>query len=140
MIHAQQEIGSCGTNDGLIGEPRLIQKSLHPFCNFLADHIKNNCLETYINVNVHFFVADDCSGKTGARNQQDRLEQKEVFERADNFIKAANEYLEEISENKEQIEISKFYERLPNPTLIAIDEFLNDEIYYRYKDKNRKFQ
>lgn len=39
--------------------------------------------------------------------------------------------LEEIFENREQIEISKFYERLPKPTSIAIQEFLDDKIYYR---------
>jgi DNA-directed RNA polymerase subunit K/omega len=39
--------------------------------------------------------------------------------------------LEEVFENREQIEISKFYERLPKPTLIALQEFLDDEIYYR---------
>ncbi len=36
--------------------------------------------------------------------------------------------IEEIQENKEQIEISKFYEKLPNPTLIAIEEFLDDKL------------
>jgi len=39
--------------------------------------------------------------------------------------------LEEIFENREQIEIAKFYERLPKPTLLAIEEFLEDKIYYR---------
>ena len=39
--------------------------------------------------------------------------------------------LEEIFENREQIEISSHYERLPKPTLKAIDEMLNDKIYYR---------
>lgn len=39
--------------------------------------------------------------------------------------------LEEIFENREQIEISKYYERLPKPSLIAINEFLEDKIYYR---------
>ncbi len=39
--------------------------------------------------------------------------------------------LEEIFENREQIEISKFYEKLPKPTLIAINEFLEDKTYYR---------
>lgn len=48
--------------------------------------------------------------------------------------------IEEVTENKEQIEISKFYERLPNPTLIAIEEFLNGEIHYHYNDKRRKRQ
>lgn len=39
--------------------------------------------------------------------------------------------LEEVFENREQIEIAKYYEHLPKPTLIAIQEFLNDQIYYR---------
>lgn len=39
--------------------------------------------------------------------------------------------LEEIFENREQIEISRFYERLPKPSLISIQEFLDDKIYYR---------
>ena len=39
--------------------------------------------------------------------------------------------LEETFENKEQIEISKFYERQPKPDLIAIAEFENGELYYR---------
>jgi DNA-directed RNA polymerase subunit K/omega len=40
--------------------------------------------------------------------------------------------IEEVMENKEQIEISKFYERLPNTTLIAMEEFLNGEIHVSY--------
>jgi DNA-directed RNA polymerase subunit K/omega len=39
--------------------------------------------------------------------------------------------LEEIFENREQIEISKFYERLPKPTAIALEEFKQGKIYYR---------
>lgn len=42
-----------------------------------------------------------------------------------------NDNLEEVFENREQIEISKHYERLPKPTLIALEEFLNDKIYFR---------
>ena len=42
--------------------------------------------------------------------------------------------LEEIFENREQIEISKFYERMPKPTAMAIEEFMNGEIYNRYKE------
>jgi DNA-directed RNA polymerase subunit K/omega len=42
--------------------------------------------------------------------------------------------LEEIFENREQIEISKFYERMPKPTSMAVEEFQNENIYYRYKD------
>jgi DNA-directed RNA polymerase subunit K/omega len=43
--------------------------------------------------------------------------------------------LEEVFENREQIEISKFYERLPKPTLIALEEFHENEIYYRNPSK-----
>lgn len=39
--------------------------------------------------------------------------------------------LEEIHENKEQIEISKAYERMPNPALLATKEFFEEKIYYR---------
>ena len=39
--------------------------------------------------------------------------------------------LEEVFENREQIEVSKFYERLPKPALIGLEEFLNDELWYR---------
>ncbi len=42
--------------------------------------------------------------------------------------------LEEVFENREQIEISKFYERLPKPTLIAIQEFMEGKVYYRMPD------
>lgn len=42
-----------------------------------------------------------------------------------------NDNLEEVFENREQIEISKFYERLPKPTLIALQEFEEGKIYYR---------
>lgn len=51
---------------------------------------------------------------------------------------SSNDNLEEIFENREQIEISKHYERLPKPTLIAIDEFLNDKVYYRNPSKEQQ--
>lgn len=43
--------------------------------------------------------------------------------------------LEEVFENREQIEISKHYEKLPKPSLISIQEFLEDKIYYRNPGK-----
>ncbi len=46
--------------------------------------------------------------------------------------------IEEVQENKEQIEISKFYERLPNPSIIALDEFQRNEIVYRYPTDEKK--
>jgi DNA-directed RNA polymerase subunit K/omega len=44
--------------------------------------------------------------------------------------------LEEIHENKEQIEISRAYERMPNPALLATQEFLEDKIYFRKNDND----
>ena len=46
----------------------------------------------------------------------------------------SSDTIEEIQENKEQIEISKFYEKLPNPAIIATEEFINNELSYRYKE------
>lgn len=43
--------------------------------------------------------------------------------------------LEEVFENREQIEISKFYERMPKPTSIAVDEFLEGKILFRKPDQ-----
>jgi DNA-directed RNA polymerase subunit K/omega len=44
--------------------------------------------------------------------------------------------LEEIHENKEQIEISKAYERMPNPAILATQEFSEDKIYHRRADND----
>jgi len=46
--------------------------------------------------------------------------------------------LEEVFENREQIEVSKHYEKLPKPTLISIQEFLDDKVYYRNPVKEVK--
>lgn len=42
--------------------------------------------------------------------------------------------IEEVQENKEQIEISKFYERLPNTAIIATQEFMTGDMHWRYQD------
>jgi len=48
-----------------------------------------------------------------------------------------SETIEEIQENKEQIEISKFYEKLPNPTIIAINEFLEGRLESRQRHQSK---
>jgi DNA-directed RNA polymerase subunit K/omega len=58
---------------------------------------------------------------------------KELVDKLDEFA-TYNDSLEEVFENKEQIEVSKFYERLPKPTAIAVDEWLNDKVYFRTPD------
>jgi DNA-directed RNA polymerase subunit K/omega len=46
--------------------------------------------------------------------------------------------LEEVFENREQIGISSYYERLPKPTLIAVEEFLNGKVYHRNPEKETR--
>ena len=55
---------------------------------------------------------------------------KELVDKLDEFA-TYNDSLEEVFENKEQIEVSKFYEKLPKPHAIAVEEWLNEKIYYR---------
>ncbi|CAA0240528.1 conserved hypothetical protein [Tenacibaculum maritimum] len=55
---------------------------------------------------------------------------KELIEKLDEFA-TYNDSLEEVFENKEQIEVSKFYEKLPKPTAIAVEEWLKGNVYHR---------
>ena len=55
---------------------------------------------------------------------------KELLEKLEEFA-TYTDSLEEVFENKEQIEVSKFYEKLPKPHAIAIEEWLNERIYFR---------
>lgn len=55
---------------------------------------------------------------------------EELIEKLEEFA-THNDSLEEIFENKEQIEVSKFYERLPKPHQIAVQEWLEGKIYFR---------
>jgi DNA-directed RNA polymerase subunit K/omega len=55
---------------------------------------------------------------------------EELHQKLEEFA-TVSDTIEEVHENKEQIEISKFYERLPSPTIIALNEFLNDQLDYR---------
>ena len=48
-----------------------------------------------------------------------------------------NDNLEEVFENREQIEISRYYERLPKPTLLATQEFIEGKVYYRNPAKEK---
>ena len=51
---------------------------------------------------------------------------------------SCNDNLEEVFENREQIEISRYYEKLPKPTLIATQEYLEDKVYYRNPAKEKE--
>ena len=49
-----------------------------------------------------------------------------------------NDISDEIFENKEQIELARYYEQLPKPTLLSIQEFLNEQIYFRLPEEKAK--
>jgi len=62
---------------------------------------------------------------------------RELVDKLEEFA-TYNDSLEEIFENKEQIEVSKFYERLPKPHALAVQEWLDDKIYFRNTEDDIK--
>ena len=60
---------------------------------------------------------------------------KELIDKLEEFA-TYNDSLEEVFENKEQIEVSKYYEKLPKPHAIAVQEWLTDKIYYRNTEED----
>jgi DNA-directed RNA polymerase subunit K/omega len=94
-----------------------------------------------IDPNVHARDIHSLANRTGnaykslnviaARARQLSQElRNELHKKLEEFA-TVTDTIEEVHENKEQIEISKFYERLPNPTIIAFQEFMDDELEYR---------
>lgn len=65
------------------------------------------------------------------RANQVSMEIKEELNRKLEEFANYSDNLEEVFENREQIEISRFYERMPKPTLIALEEFESDQLYIR---------
>ena len=74
----------------------------------------------------------------GKRANQISVEMKQDLEKKLQEFASYNDNLEEVFENREQIEISKHYEKLPKPTSIAIQEWLDGEIYFRYTDEKNQ--
>jgi len=64
---------------------------------------------------------------------------KELIDKLEEFA-TYNDSLEEIFENKEQIEVSKFYEKLPKPHALAVQEWLKDKIYYRNTEEDSQVE
>ena len=74
----------------------------------------------------------------GKRANQISVEIKDELKKKLEEFSSSSDNLEEVFENREQIEISRFYERLPKPTLIAAQEFAEDQVYYRNPLKENK--
>ncbi len=72
-------------------------------------------------------------------NQINITMKEELHNKLEEFA-SHTDSLEEIHENKEQIEISKAYERMPNPSLLATQEFMEDKVYHRKNEENDLFQ
>ena len=93
---------------------------------------------------------DDLAAKTGnlyksinviaARSNQMNAKLKEELHRKLEEFASATDNLEEVFENREQIEISKFYERMPKPTTTAIEEFLEGKINFRMRSETEAGQ
>ena len=72
------------------------------------------------------------------RANQLSLEMKRDLDSKLQEFASYSDNLEEVFENHEQIEISRFYEKLPKPSLIAIEEWKEEGIYYRNPEKERE--
>ena len=70
-------------------------------------------------------------------NQIAAAEKKELTKKLEDF-RNDRDTMEEVFENKEQIEISKYYERQPKPDLVAISEFENGDLFYRTAGQEEK--
>lgn len=98
-------------------------------------------LSTVTTNNIETRDVNELKGKTGniyesiaviakRANQINITVKEELHNKLEEFA-SHTDSLEEIHENKEQIEISRAYERMPNPALLATSEFLESKVYYR---------
>ena len=71
----------------------------------------------------------------GKRANQIAVEIKDELKKKLDEFSSTSDNLEEVFENREQIEISRYYERLPKPALIATEEFLDGDVYFRHGNK-----
>ena len=74
----------------------------------------------------------------GKRANQISVEMKNDLEKKLQEFASYNDNLEEVFENREQIEISRYYEKLPKPTLIATQEYLEGKVYYKNPTKEKR--
>ena len=74
----------------------------------------------------------------GKRANQIAVEMKNDLSKKFQEFASYNDNLEEVFENREQIEISRYYEKLPKPTLIAAQEYEEGKVYYRNPAKEKE--
>ena len=98
---------------------------------FVSASLVSRDMSEITEVTGNMYEAVNIMGKRA--NQLSSTQKEELTEKLAQFASPIDN-LEEIFENKEQIEISKYYERLPKNTTVATEKFLEDEIAFRYKD------
>ncbi|MDR2119803.1 MAG: DNA-directed RNA polymerase subunit omega [Tannerella sp.] len=105
------------------------RKTNAPLTTVTRDMIK--LTEEVGNVYETLMVIAKRSNQISVRMKQDLEQKLQAFA-------SINDSLEEVFENREQIEISRYYEKLPKPTLIAAQEFEDGKLFYKnpVKDKN----
>jgi DNA-directed RNA polymerase subunit K/omega len=74
----------------------------------------------------------------GKRANQIGQEMKQDLSKKLQEFASYNDNLEEVFENREQIEISRYYEKLPKATLIATQEYLEEKVYFRNPAKEKE--
>ena len=74
----------------------------------------------------------------GKRANQIAVEMKQDLDRKLQEFASYNDNLEEVFENREQIEISRYYEKLPKPSLLATQEYIEGKLYYRNPNKDKE--
>jgi DNA-directed RNA polymerase subunit K/omega len=107
------------------------------------DYKKTNAAVTTITRDVHLLELETGNAYetlmiVAKRANQISVEIKEELNRKLEEFASYTDNLEEVFENREQIEISRFYERLPKPTAIALQELADKRIYYRNPAKIKK--
>lgn len=76
----------------------------------------------------------------GKRANQISAEIKQDLSKKLHEFESYNDSLEEVFENREQIEISQYYEKLPKPSLLATEEFVEKQIYWRDPSKEHRYE
>jgi BioD-like phosphotransacetylase family protein len=97
--------------------------------------ITRNTSDLYSKVEGNLFEAVVLLAKRS--NQISREMKEELNQKLEEFG-SHQDNLEEVFENREQIEISRHYERLPKPHSIAVQELLEDKVFYRYPEENNQ--
>jgi len=74
------------------------------------------------------------------RSNQISVEVKNELDKKLQEFNSMNDNIEEVFENREQIEISRYYEKLPKAVLVATQEFIEDKVYYRNQLKESRLK